>query len=246
MESHDAFEAAATHATAGSSRGAGRDADSPFPSLAARLVAVFFSPGRLMEQLAAHPRWAAALLVSTLVIGVSMVLIPPEIFFEVQRQAALERGVEMPELSDRAIRVMRVVIPVSTVLMTAAFSFFFAGLYTVVFAFVLGDEGRYTQYLAVVSHAWFIAALFGLLVTPLRISTGDPQFSLNVGSFFFFLPDGYWSNVLRVLDLTQIWSTLVIAQGAHAIDRRRSFGSAAAILLGMLVAVALVVARFMP
>jgi hypothetical protein len=174
-----------------------------------------------------------------------MLLIPPELFIEAQREAALERGVELPEMTDRATLAMRIVIPATTVVATLAMSFFFAGLYTVIFAFVLGDEGRYVQYLAAVTHAWFIAALFGLLVTPLRISTGDPQLTLNLGSFFFFLPDGYFLNVLRVLDLTQIWSTLVIAQGAHAIDRRRSFGSAAAILLVILVGVALVFGRFM-
>lgn len=224
------------------SRGTGQ---APLPALPARLAAVFFSPGRLMRQLTDNPAWLGALLVSAAVVGLSMLLIPPELFIEAQREAALERGVELPEMIDRAMPAMRIVIPTTTVVVTLAMSFFFAGLYTVIFAFVLGDEGRYVQYLAAVTHAWFIAALFGLLVTPLRISTGDPQLTLNLGSFFFFLPDGYFLNVLRVLDLTQIWSTLVIAQGAHAIDRRRSFGSAAAILLVILVGVALVVGGFM-
>ena len=215
------------------------------PSLPARLVAVLFSPGRLMEQLAETPRWAAALVVSALLIGLSMALIPADLFMEVQRQAAMERGVDMPEMPERAIQAMRVVIPVTTVIFSMFASFAFSGVYTVIFAFILGDEGRFTQYLAVVAHAWFIAALFGLLVTPLRISTGDPQFTLNLASFFFFLPDGYLLNVLRVMDLTQIWSTLVIAQGAHAIDPRRSFTSAATILLSILLIIALVVGRFM-
>jgi hypothetical protein len=214
------------------------------PALPARLAAVFFSPGRLMRQLTGTPAWLGALFVSAAVVGLSMLLIPAELFIEAQREAALERGVELPEMTERAMLAMRIVIPTTMVVVTLAMSFFFAGLYTVIFAFVLGDEGRYVQYLAAVTHAWFIAALFGLLVTPLRISTGDPQLTLNLGSFFFFLPDGYFLNVLRVLDLTQIWSTLVIAQGAHAIDRRRSFGSATAILLVILVGVALVVGRF--
>ena len=46
----------------------------------------------------------------------------------------------------------------------------------------------------------------------------------------FFEP-GFVRNVAKLLDLTVIWSILVIAQGAHAIDRRRSFGSAAAVML---------------
>jgi hypothetical protein len=214
------------------------------PPLPARLVSVFLSPGRLMAQLAERPRWVGALLVSAVVVGLSMTLIPTELFLEAQRQAAMQRGMPAPDMPAEAARWMSVVIPVTTVVSTVIFSFLFAGVYTVIFAFVLGDEGRYVQYLAAVSHAWFIAALFGLLVTPLRISTGDPQFTLNLASFLFFLPDGYFLNVFRVLDITQIWSTLVIAQGAHAIDDRRSFASAAAIMIGILVAVALIMARF--
>ncbi|HUP52914.1 MAG TPA: hypothetical protein VM198_10585 [Longimicrobiales bacterium] len=49
-----------------------------------------------------------------------------------------------------------------------------------------------------------------------------------------------------MMDLTQIWSTLVVALGVHAIDPRRSFGNAAAILLGILLTFALVVGRFLP
>ena len=214
------------------------------PPLPARLVAVFFSPGRLMAQLAERPKWMGAMLVSAIVVGVSMTLIPAELFLEAQRQAAMERGMPAPDMPAEAVRWMSVVIPVTTVLSTVILTFLFAGVYTVIFAFILGDEGRYVQYLAAVSHAWFIAALFGLLVTPLRISTGDPQFTLNLASFLFFLPDGYFLNVFRVLDITQIWSTLVIAQGAHVFDERRSFASAAAIMIGILVAVALIMARF--
>jgi hypothetical protein len=89
-----------------------------------------------------------------------------------------------------------------------------------------------------------IALLVGLLLTPLRISTGNAQFTLNMASFAFFLPEGYFLNVLQALDLTQIWSTLVIAQGAHAIDKRRSFKSAATILMVILVSFAMLIANF--
>jgi hypothetical protein len=220
--------------------------ESRLPPLPKRLFDVFFSPGRLNEQLAENPKWIGALLVSAAIVGLSMALIPAEVFLEFQREQALERGVDFPELSDRMVRVTRVIVPSLAAVSTLLFTFLFAGLYTLVFAFILGDEGRYVQYLAVVSHAWFIAALFGLLITPLRISTGDPQLTLNLANFLFFLPDGYLLNVFRVLDLTQIWSTLVIAQGTHAIYSRRSFASAATILLIMLLGVALIVARFIP
>jgi hypothetical protein len=210
-----------------------------------RLVAVFVAPGRLMESLTEEPRWIGALIASAVLVGLALALLPAELIVEANRQAAMERGMDAPEFSDRAIRMMRIFVPVGSAISSVVITTILAGLYTLVFAFVLGDEGRFVQYLAVAAHAYFIPALFGLLVTPLRISTGDPQFTLNLASFFVFLPDGYVLNVLRVFDLTQIWSMLVIAQGAHTIDRRRSFGSAAAIALTMFTVLALVVARFM-
>lgn len=213
-------------------------------ALPTRLVNVLFSPGKLVVQLAEHPKWFGPMVVLALVAGLTMALLPVDLFLETQRMAALERGVEFPEMGERAIQAMRIVIPAATVLSTVVFSFGFAGLYALIFGFILGDEGRYTQYLALVTHAWFIPVLFSLLVTPLRISTGDPQFTLNLASFLFFLPDGYFLNVFRVMDLTQIWSTLVIAQGVHAIDSRRSFTSAATILMVILLGIALVAARF--
>ena len=220
-------------------------ADDDFPSLPTRLMQVFLSPGALTEKLAERPKWLGALLVSAVIIGISMALIPTDVFMEAQRQAALERGTEIPEMPESMAQAMRFIIPTTTVLFTFIMSFFFAGLYTLVFAFVLGDEGRYKQYLAVLTHAWFIAALFGLALTPLRISTGNPQFTLNLASFLVFLPEGYLLNVFTALDISQIWSTLVFAQGAHAIDPRRSFGSAVAIGMVVLVGFAMIAAIFL-
>ena len=221
-------------------------AEAGLPSLARRLVSVFLSPGTLTQQLVREPKWGAALLVGACVVTLSVALIPVDVFMEMNRQAMMERGADLPETSEQARNAMRVVIPLGSFIMTLLITGVLAGVYTVVFAFVLGDEGEFRQYLAMVSHAFFIPALFGLLLTPLRISTSDPQLTLNLASFAFFLPDGYFLNVLKALDLTQIWSTLVIAQGAHAIDRRRSFASAAAILLVILTGIALVAGRFMP
>lgn len=222
-----------------------RGTDDDLPSLPMRLVQVFLSPGALTEKLAEQPKWLGAMLVSAVVIGVSMTLIPPDVFMEAQRQAALERGVDMQQMPEAMMRAMRFIIPGFAVLSTVVFSFLFAGLYTLAFAFVLGDEGRFKQYLAVLTHSWFIAALFALALTPLRISTGNPQFTLNLASFLVFLPEGYLLNVFTALDISQIWSTLVFAQGAHAIDPRRSLGSATAIGMTILVAFAMIAANFL-
>lgn len=222
-----------------------RESTNGFPSLPTRLAWVFVSPGRLMERLAERPAWAGALMVGALLVAASVALTPFELLMEANRTAAMESGADVPEMGETAEQVMRVFIPAFSVVSIGLMTAIFAGVYTVVFAFVLGDEGTYRQYLAVVSHAWFIPALFALLLVPLKISAGDAQLTLNLGLFMPFLPEGYLQNLFRFLDLTQIWSVLIIAQGAHTIDRRRSFGSAATILMILLLLMAAVFARFM-
>lgn len=216
------------------------------PSLPRRLLDTLFSPGKMAREVAEHPRWVGALLLCMALIALSTWLTPPELFAEMQRRAALDRGVEVPPMTDRTLRTIHLVSVFGGALAFAVMSFVLTGLYTVIFAFVLGDEGRFKQYLGMFAHAAFIPALISVPLVPLRIAAEDPQFSLNLASFALFLQGGYLLNVLRLMDLTQIWSTLVVAMGVRAIDPRRSFGSAAAILLGIQLCVALVFARFLP
>jgi len=211
-----------------------------------RLVDLFFSPGKLGDDLAANPVWAAALILATVLIVASMALIPPEVFAEMQREAILRSGREVPAMPDSMIEIMRWVTPIAAGLSVFVFTFVFAGIYAVIFAFIMGDEGKYRQYLSVTAHAMIIPALAGLIITPLRISSGDPQLTFNLASFMFFLSDGYLLNFFKAMDLTSIWSGLVIAMGAHSIDNRRSFASAAMVPIGLMVVFGLIAARFMP
>jgi hypothetical protein len=59
----------------------------------------------------------------------------------------------------------------------------FAGVVTVFLAFLLGHEGTYRQYLAVVAHAHLISATSGILLLPLRIAAEDAQLLLSLGAF---------------------------------------------------------------
>ncbi len=216
------------------------------PPLPRRLLDAFFSPGKMGRDVARDPRWLGALLVALALIGLSSALLPPELLAEVQRRAALQRGVTPPPMSDETLRIIRIFSIVGGPIAVGVIMFVFAGLYTFLFAFVLGDQGRYRQYLALTTHAAIIPSVFALALVPLRIQTGDPQFGLNLGSFLVFLEPGYLLNVFRMMDLTQIWASAVTAWGVHEVDRRRSFSSAFIILLGFMVAVALVIGRFIP
>ena len=215
------------------------------PGIHRRFVDTFFSPSKMNAYLAAEPRWVVALVVSVALMGLQVALIPSEVWESLIREQSLAQGGTPLPMPDWVTDWMGILAAVGAAMTTAIAIPIGAGFLTVIFAFVLGDEGSYRQYLAVTAHSFFIPALVGLLIIPLKIATQDPQLTLNLGSFFFFLPSGYWLGVLTAMDLTQIWSSLVIAQGAHCIDKRRSFRSAVVILLSLMFAMALIVGRFM-
>jgi hypothetical protein len=124
-------------------------------------------------------------------------------------------------------------------------TFVLAGVSSLVFVFLLGDKGRYRQHLSIVGHALLITAVGALLTTPLRIIQGDVQASLNVG-LFLPLGEGWAARFFRGLDLFWLWTFVVIGVGAHTLDRRRSLGSAVAVLLLIPLAMAAVFAWFAP
>ena len=201
-------------------------------ALPARLINVFISPGRVMNQIAERPDWMGVLALTTLISAISAAFIPVDLIVETMRQRMIEQGVSVGDFGEAQRNVLRYGRIPGTIVGTLLLQFGIAALYSVIFIFVLGDEGRYKQYLAAVSHGWFIPVLIGVLLLPLVIQTENLELRLTVDVFIvgFFEP-GFVRNVAKLLDLTVIWSILVIAQGAHAIDRRRSFSSAAAIML---------------
>jgi hypothetical protein len=211
-----------------------------------RLVQAFVSPGKLGEALAEKPVWAGALIVGGILLLAQTALIPMEVWETTFREATLARGGEMPEGFEMGGTVARLSAVIGGTIFWFGFAFFVAGISTLVFAFILGDEGRYRQYLAALSHSWVIPAVIGLAMVPLRISQENPQLTLNLGAFFFFLPDGYLLKVLTMLDISQLWAWLVMAQGVHAIDPRRSVVSASVILIMFSVVMAMIFAPFVP
>jgi hypothetical protein len=211
----------------------------PFP---ARVLQTFFDPGALTEALARNPAWAVAVVFGAVLVVGQTLLIPADVWDAMMRETLLRSGREMPEGFTMGGSVMRISALTFGTLGYFLITFLFAGIVTVVFGFFMGDEGRYRQYLAMVGHAWLIPGLVGLLLLPLKIMQEDPQLTLNVGSFLYFLPEGYLSRVAKMLDLSQAWAWLVVARGAHAIHPRRSFESAAVALMVVFVIMAMLVA----
>ena len=217
---------------------------SPATSVFRRVVQVFLSPGELARGLREKPVWGLVLLLGGVLVGASVALIPQEVWLQMMREQAAERGQPLPQGFGTAGTLFRVTSVVGGVLGWFLWAFLLAGVVTFVFAFALGDEGRYRQYLAVVSHALLIAGVGALLTVPLKIAQSDPTLTLSLGTFAVFLEEGYFYRVLRILDLFGLWGYAVMAVGVSQIDPRRSLGSAMAFFYGLALLMALLFGIF--
>lgn len=213
-------------------------------SLPERLVKVFFSPGDVFQSLREKPAWFGALAAGAILVALSVLLIPADVWVQSMREQVARRGGEVPPFMETAGTVFRMASVASGVIFWFIWAFILSGIVTLVFSFLFGDEGRYTQYLSVVGHALFIGAVGALLLVPLRIYQQDPSLTLNLGTFLPFLEEGYAFRVLKLLDLFGIWSYAVMAVGVATMDPRRKIGSSLAFFMAFAVIFALVFGIF--
>ena len=82
--------------------GAPEEPQPEIPGLARRALDTFFSPGKVAEALAQKPVWAGALILGGLLVILQTALIPVEVWEATFREAALERGGDVPEAGQRA------------------------------------------------------------------------------------------------------------------------------------------------
>lgn len=209
------------------------------PSIFKRLIDVFVRPAELFDTLRERPVWGGALVLGAVLVVASMLAIPADVWTEMFRASMAEQPDAAEAMEGVGSTLMRVFAVGGGFVFWAVWACLVAGVATLAFVFVLGDEGKFKQYLSVTCHALLIAAVGGLLITPLRIAQANPQLTLSLGTF---LPagDSYFYRFLSGLDLFMIWGYVVLAIGASRIDKRRSVMSATVVMmLFMLVTTAL-------
>ena len=214
------------------------------PGLFARYIQVFFSPDALFRELRARPNWVGAALLGAGLLAVGVMMLPPDLLLATIREQALAQGQPVPQSFEDLAGVFRYVGG------AAAFVFWpiglavYAGVVTVIFAFLLGHEGTYKQYLAVVAHAQLVATTGSVLVAPLRIAMDDAQLLLSLGTFVPFLDDGYLFRFLSLVDLFGIWTWVLVGLGAARIARKKSWAVGCVFVLMIPILTAAVAAIF--
>lgn len=200
--------------------------------LLARIRDVFVAPGRLGDGLRNAPRWFVVTLLGAVLVAVGIALIPADIWEALAREQLLSSGRPIPEGAGASGSTVKIIAAAGAFLSWFVITAISAGLYVLLFGFVLGDEVRYRQSIAAVGHAGLITAVGGLLVAPIRIARRDPQVTLSVGTFVEGLLDpGFVLYFLQGLDLFAMWGWVVTAVIFSRFDDRRTVGSALATVL---------------
>jgi hypothetical protein len=218
------------------------DQGSQLPSLPRRLLAVFLSPGDLFERLSRDPAWVGALVLGAVLGAGAAILVPPELYEAGMREQLVRAGRPVPDDLSAAANIARIFGSLAALVIGPILTAAMAGVVAFIFTFVFGDQGTYRQHLAVVAHAFLVPAVSALALVPLKVQAADLRLRLSVGTFLPFLEEGWLSSALGWLDLFGIWGWVLVALGVSKIDPKRSWGSAASVILALVVFVTVVVA----
>jgi len=222
---------------------AGMEEPPPRPAFPKRLWMVLVRPGDLFDALAANPAWFPMAAFTAAVVGVALALTPAELYYEVAAAGASpERMGDLGELPTIWYKIPAVVGGTGVMLVLPVVMSLVTYL---IFVFMRGDRATFRQHLCVMSHAGVISAFGALLMTPLRIRNRNFQEALTLGDFVPFL-DGFPFDVLDRMDLFAIWASAVAGLGLSLLDERRRWWPTAAVLVGMVAALAVVQAKLAP
>jgi len=214
------------------------------PGLFGRYIRVFTAPDILFQALRGQPEWAGAMFLGAGLVAVGALLIPLDLTLATLREAIQAQGQPVPPGLQGQGALIRFAGPAAAFLFWPVLMAFFAGLVMLFFAILLGHEGTYRQYLAVVAHAPLIVATAGILLAPMRIAAEDAQLLLSIGTFATFLGEGYILRFLSRLDLFSLWAWVLVGLGAARIARKRSWLGGLIFVLMIPVTIAAVAAVF--
>ncbi len=210
------------------------ESPSPLPSLPARIVAVFVSPGRLFEQLREKPVWGTTMLLLVVLNVVMMFLLPAELFEEQIRSSIEQSGADAGDVPiDTMVTIGRYSGIAMAGVMGAVGSFIIGTVLFFVFATLLGDNGRFRQYLSVVVHALLVSSVGALIQVPLKRSAGDMELVLSLGTFAPFLDEGFLLSFLSAIGLFGIWCAMLMGLGITRIQPTRGWGGAFSIVMAL-------------
>lgn len=185
-----------------------------------RVINTFFAPGRVGESLRAHRRWGDVLALGTIggVLAVMPLMVTPRgrdlLMSNVRIEMNKQKG--GPQLTDDQMKMAAWfaagAVVFGVVFGTVVSVFVGAGIYWLLFTLAMGRDGKYMQYVAVVSHMTLIGVLSAAVTTGLQLQAGSLYAAPTAALLVSGRPvhDPLWL-ALSYLNLFAFWS--IVAGG---------------------------------
>lgn len=196
-------------------------------TLIQRIVSVFLSPGKLMENLSKYPKMLAPLVVF-LVVGVALAAIYPQvtrIALEEQSLMMTERyGTDIMRSGTEAMDEMGGIVSAATATSAVLsaitgpyISGFFAAVGLLILSFIFRVKSKFTHYYSMYVHIAMVTSVLTLVSTVFMLITNS---SIDVLSLGMLMPGGNTLSAtymaLSAVSVANIWQAVLVCIGLKA------------------------------
>jgi len=193
-----------------------------------RVLSIFFSPGKVMKNIAEHPKIGAAALVVLILAGLSAVYamdianisLDEQTIIYIERYGAdyLNLSEAMQTLTDMG--ALTSVTAVATVLVTPFVTAFGAALVLFILTKMSRGEARFGQFYSMYFHIYIVTYLLNLIPMLFMVMNRS---SLNVLSLAaVYMPDGNVTspkyNILTAVSVISVWEALLVFIGVKNLN----------------------------
>jgi len=225
----------------------------PSPNLLQRIVGVIFSPRQTYQAVARRPVILGAMAVVLVLSGSTTYwLMNSEAgqrmlstSFEERMREAEANGDVSPEQRQQMRMVFQIIGRVSAVaalIVTPVFIAIMAAILMGVLNALYGGQVSYRHVFSIVTHAWLVFAITGLVTIPLMVAKGEMASPSTIGALLPMLPDdSFVTHLLGAIDFVWIWMLINLAIGLAVLYKRKT-GPLATTLLVTYGCIALVIA----
>ena len=212
----------------------------------AKWIGVYFSPAETFASIDKKPDWFLPLLVLALISVVSVLLIAPELQNQ-QVQMAIDRGMSEDEAYDSigaSSAFMKYLLPVFSVVGVFILTFILAGIFYVLFNFMMGGDSTYKKVLSVYCYIGLAVGSVGTIVmTPLIKLKGSMDVQTSFAAFLSSdMKDQFLYKLLAKFDIFTIWQVVLLIIGLGVIYKysRGKAATGVLVLWGIWIVVSIV------
>ena len=212
----------------------------------AKWIGVYFSPAETFTSLDRKPDWLVPMILLAVLTVISVFLIAPQMQ-DMQIQAMMDRDMSEDEAYaayETTAAFMKYLTPVFGVIGVFLVSLIIAGIFFVVFNFMMGGESTYKKVLSIYCYIAFGVGLIGTIVrVPLVMAKNSMEVQTSLAAFLSIdMKDQFIYKLLAKFDVFVVWQLILFIIGFQIIYKfsRGKAATGVLALFGLYVVISIV------